>query len=81
MKLPNKLRDYEHSIIRHFPTILKELSGKNLTLFQLRRADGIKNIPISEFIEALDCLYFLNKIDILQGGVLVYVENADVRQI
>ncbi len=78
MKLPNKFRDYEHSTIHYFPIVLRIIRDNNLTLKQLRRHDSIKGIPLNDLAEVLDCLFFLNKIKILSGGVLVYVEETNV---
>lgn len=78
MKLPNKFRDYNHSIIRYFPIVLKELKNQNLTFSQLRKLDSIKNIKINDLIETLDCLFYLSKIELQEGGVLTYVENTNL---
>lgn len=64
MKLPNKLFSYEESIISKFPIVLNELNGKEyITIYQLyinviKKFDGI-----SEFMQLLECLYALGKID------------------
>ena len=78
MKLPSKLRSYEKSVFPLLVKILNELKKSNYTFRQLRRLDSLKNINIDDFVEALDCLYFLNKIDVLDGGVLTYVENVNL---
>lgn len=78
MKLPNKFRDYDHSIIKYFPIVLKELKNANLTFSQLRRIDTIKNIKINDLIQTLDCLFYLNKITLIEGGILAYVENVNM---
>ena len=79
MKLPNKFRDYDHSIIKYFPIVLKELKNQNMTFNQLRRSEHIKNIKIADLIQILDCLYYLNKITLIEGGILSYVENSNLR--
>lgn len=64
MKLPNKLFSYKESLISKFPIVLNELNEKEyVTIYQLY-LNLIKEFDsISEFIDSLDCLYALGKID------------------
>lgn len=74
MLLPNKLYSYNESILSRFPVVLKELKKEPLgvtTLYQrvIHNLDGV-----NEFIDVLDCLYALHKIDYDDTeGVLRYV--------
>lgn len=64
MKLPNKLFSYKESIISKFPIVLNELNGKEyITINQLYVNVIKKYDSVSEFIESLECLYALGKID------------------
>lgn len=64
MKLPNKLFNYHESIISKFPIVLNELKeNKDMSVCQLFVCIGSKFDSITEFIEALECLYLLEKIN------------------
>lgn len=64
MKLPNKLYSYSESVISKFPQILSILKKeKSLTILQLYIEVSTKIGSIVEFIEVLDCLYVLGKIE------------------
>ncbi|MED4040985.1 ABC-three component system middle component 7 [Niallia taxi] len=64
MKLPNKLFSFKESIISKFPIVLNELNGKEyITISQLYLNLINEFDDISEFIELLECLYTLGKID------------------
>ena len=74
MKLPNKFVTYKNSILYKLPIILNKLSICDLSIIELY--DKIKSNfnNINEYIEALDCLFILNKIK-LSGEILHYVER------
>lgn len=64
MKLPNKLYSYSESVISNFPKILSVIKKENeLTILQLYIKVNTKVSSIVEFIEVLDCLYILGKIE------------------
>lgn len=64
MKLPNKLFTFRESIISKFPIILKTLEKENhLTIYELYISEINKFEDISEFLEAIECLYALGKIE------------------
>lgn len=64
MKLPNKLFSYKESIISKFPIVLNELNGKEyITIYQLYLNVIREFNSVSEFIESLECLYTLGKVD------------------
>lgn len=69
MLLLNKLFSYNESVLSHFPRVLsilnQPLSVKELYL----RVMPIISDPI-EFIQLLDCLYALGKIDFNETGDL-----------
>ncbi len=73
MKVPSKVTPYKESTIAKFPVVLSILENKDMTpneLFEKVRKSKINDV--TEFVEVLDCLYAMNKIDI-QEGVLHYV--------
>ncbi|OAA94536.1 ABC-three component system middle component 7 [Clostridium coskatii] len=64
MKLPNKLFNYGESIISKFPIILKILEQKKyLTIYELYEHVITHFNDITEFIDTVECLYALNKIE------------------
>lgn len=64
MKLPNKLFSYRKSIISKFPVILSALEQeKGLTIYELYINVINKFEDIAEFLEAVECLYALGKIE------------------
>lgn len=72
MKMPNKVTPYKESSIAKFPVVLALLEKKDMTPSELLskvKKNKIKNID--EFVEIIDCLYAMNKIEI-NGEVLHY---------
>jgi hypothetical protein len=64
MKLPNKLYNYQESTISKFPIILNALDkGRHLTISDLYVSVLNKFQDTSEFLDALECLYVLGKIE------------------
>lgn len=73
MKFPSKVTSYKESSLALFPAILNHLEKKDMTPSELYKKTKKKVAGIQEFLEILDCLYALNKIE-LEGGVLHYVD-------
>lgn len=74
MKFPSKVTSYKESTIAKFPIILSLLEKKDMTpseLYKKVKKNKIQNI--TEFVEILDCLYAMNKIE-LKEQVLHYVD-------
>ena len=72
MKIPNKVTPYKESSIAKFPVVLALLEKKDMTpseLFSKVKKNKIQNID--EFVEIIDCLYAMHKIE-LNGEVLHY---------
>lgn len=67
MKLPNKFVPYNESAIANFAVILDLLKAKSYSIVELYNKLKVKNT--SAFIDTLDCLFALNKIDFRDGGV------------
>lgn len=73
MKMPNKVTPYKESSISKFPVVLALLEKEDMTpseLFSKVKKNKIHNID--EFVEIIDCLYAMHKIEI-DGEVLHYV--------
>lgn len=72
MRFPSKVTPYKESIIAKFPLILSVIETQGMTPSELYSKVGKKLDGISEFMDILDCLYALNKVD-MEDGVLYYV--------
>lgn len=74
MLLPNKLFSYNESILSKLIIVLKELEKKPCGVHELYKQVIGKMTGVSEFMEVLDCLYALEKIEYDEEvGVLRYV--------
>lgn len=74
MEFPSKVTPYKESIIAKFPVVLTILEKEDMTPSKLyKKVKKSKIKDIREFMEVLDCLYALNKIE-LQEEVLHYVD-------
>lgn len=72
MKMPNKVTPYKESSIAKFPVILSLLEKGDMTpseLYAKVKKSKIQNID--EFVEIIDCLYAMHKIE-MNGEVLHY---------
>lgn len=73
MLFPNKLFTYSESVISKFPIILCELS-EPIAPIELYKRVSDRLTSVSEYLDALDCLYALRKIEFdEEEGVLHYV--------
>ena len=71
--LPSKITSYSESSISKFPFILAILREEEKTPVELYKKARRKHISISEFMEVIDSLYALGKIDLNEEGKLFYV--------
>ena len=79
MLLPNKLITYRESVISKFPFVLQELQEGTSSASDLYKAMSGRITGISEFMDILDCLFALNKIEFdVEEGVLRYVDRNSV---
>lgn len=72
MRFPSKVTPYKESIIAKFPIVLAALEYQDMMPRELYAKTKKKVGSISEFIDVLDCLYALNKIE-MEEGLLHYV--------
>ena len=63
MLIPNKLYTYKESVISKFPVVLRILSRGDCTVSDLYQRLSCEVSGTSEFVEVLDCLYALHKIE------------------
>lgn len=63
MQLPNKVISYNESVLSKFPIILDLLQQSDYTVAELFAL--VKNkMDIEDFIDTLDCLYALGKVNL-----------------
>jgi hypothetical protein len=70
MPFPNKVTTYSESVISKFPNILSSLANGGETvlgLYQISKKND-KDLTVSSFVEALDCLFYLKKIQYDENG-------------
>jgi hypothetical protein len=70
MRLPNKITPYSESVLPALAKLLDTLEGASLTPSELY--SSCKHIDMSEFVEAMDCLFALGKIDFEDDGMRVH---------
>ena len=76
MRLPNKLYSYEESTLSKFPIVLRALRDSDSGVTELYERIKTSVPDVSEYMEILDSLYALGKIDIDdKEAVLRYVER------
>ena len=63
MILPDKLFSYNESILSKFPLVLKELRKNPMGVHELYQKVIHQMDGVNEFIDVLDCLYALRKIE------------------
>lgn len=74
MRFPSKVTSYKESTIALFPVVLSQLEKKDLTPSELYKKVKNKVSCVQEYLEILDCLYALDKIE-LEGEVIHYAER------
>ena len=72
MKFPSKVTPYKESIIAKFPVVLGKLEKNDMSPSKLYKNVKSRVTDIREFMDILDCLYALKKIE-LNGDVIHYV--------
>ncbi|WP_366923842.1 hypothetical protein MFMK1_000758 [Metallumcola ferriviriculae] len=76
MRLPNKVTTYTNSIIALFPNILEALEESDMIPKELFEQVSLGKGTMGDFLSALDCLFALGQIEIIEEGrVLHYVKT------
>jgi hypothetical protein len=79
MRMPSRVTPYKKSTLAEFPIILRELKTVDLTPVELYEKVK-KKVPFEDFVEVLDCLYILDRIELLEDvEVLHYVDRVKVQ--
>lgn len=74
MRLPSKVTSYKNSTFAKFPEILSILKEQDMRPRDLYQKVKKRDFGITEYIEVLDCLFMLGKIELLPDQeVLHYV--------
>ena len=76
MRLPNKITPYDDSVLPLLPKILEQLMDGEKSPSALLAQ--LKGTGTSEFIEAMDCLYALGKIDFTDNGRGIRYADRDL---
>ncbi len=75
MRLPNKVITYKESILPKFPVALRIIRDTDITPNNLYKRVKGQFEDIGEYLEVLDCLYALGKIELDEKrGVIHYVD-------
>jgi len=63
MKLPSKVTSYQESVLSKFVVILEVLNDKDISLSELYSYTNQHFSDTTEFIDTIDCLFALNKLE------------------
>lgn len=63
MLLPNKLFSFDESILSKFPMVLTTLQASPMSVSGLYLKVKNRIVSVNDYIEILDCLFALGKID------------------
>lgn len=82
MRLPDKVTSFNESILSKISPTLELLSRKNMTLTELYSERQKLYGSIEEFIDTLDVLFALHKIDYCENeGVISFAVRDSVRAV
>lgn len=73
MRFPSKLYSYSETVIADFPAILDELQHGSRPVLDLYQRCYLPQRTLSDFLDALVCLYVLGEIELQDGGVIARV--------
>ena len=80
MQLPSKLFSFEESTLSKFAPLLKALQTRQYSILELYSISEELFSGVNDFINTLDCLYALKKIDFKEDEeVLIYAEGNTMR--
>lgn len=74
MRLPSKITSYKESSLSKFPFLLDKLNEDGLSVYELYEVTNKNFKSIEEFIDSLDYLFALRKIEFdRESGRITYV--------
>lgn len=74
MKFSSKVTPYKKSIIAKFPAVLSKLGKQDMTSAELYKGMRSGGLDIREFMDIMDCLDALNKIELKERWFIILVE-------
>ena len=77
MRMPSKVNTFSDSVIALFAPILERLESRDMTPRELLADLKMTVSELSIFLDALDCLYKLGKIEIPDGMEVLRYVKAD----
>lgn len=79
MRLPSRVTPYKNSTFAKFPIVLSALKEWDMTPYTLYRKMKSKTFGVADFIEVMDCLFLLGKVEFIkEKGVLHYVDGSQL---
>jgi hypothetical protein len=64
VRFPSKNTRFADSIIAKFPAVMDALEQREMPVAELHKAVRLSTEDLGEFIQVLDCLYALGKIEL-----------------
>jgi len=77
MQFPSKVTPYRQSVISLFPEILSRLERRDMMLPELMRDALSDKEKINLFMDALDCLFALGRIEFKKGTEVLHYVGRD----
>jgi hypothetical protein len=75
MLLPSKIIPFKESILSKFPVLLREIKKGDISVMDLYKKVKAEINSIADYLDALDCLFALKKIELNeQMEILHYVD-------
>lgn len=78
MRLPSRVTPYKNSTFAKFPKVLSLLKEQDMYPQELYGQAKGKSFEVADFIEVMDCLYLLGRVELSKGGVLRYVDGSQL---
>lgn len=78
LKIPSKVTTYSDSVLATFPKLMKKLNEQSMSPKNLFSATRRYFEDVGEFVEALDCLFILNKICINKETGELYIVKTNL---
>ena len=72
MKFPSKITSYSESTLCKLPVLLDCLSQRRYTVYSLYQETKSSFRSVEEYLDALDCLFALEKIRFLETEKVIY---------
>lgn len=77
LKLPSKVTSYKESTLSKLPKLIEKLNEQDMSPEDLFKSTKRYFDNVGSFVEALDCLFMLNKIYINKETGVLYIVKTD----